>query len=180
MKPSPFVALPASSWSATWSSTERSSPPTSGGMLTLTRPAARAFFLSSSKRCRSTSCAWASSFSKGQTSSSRTRAAAPLSSRAFADTWPISTLTPPRRPSDVLGDVLADALARHHHRVGGGEADGERRPEAEAQRLVGIGAHQHLAGGLARADDAGHVAPIEDVLDRDEQQASVGPPAWPA
>src|SRR5262249_25412843 len=76
--------------------------------------------------------------------------------------------------------VLADVLARHHHRVGGGEADGERGPEAEAQRLVGIGAHQHLAGGLAQADDAGQVAEIEDVLDRDGQQEIVGGRPEPA
>src|SRR2546430_12899536 len=176
MKPSPFVALPASSWSATWSSTDRSSPPTSAGMLTLTRPAARAFFLSSSKRCRSTSWAEASSRSKGQISSSRNRAAAALSSRAFADTWPISTLTPPRRRPDVLARLprwLRSRGSRHHHRVGRGEADGEGGPDAEAERLVGVGAHEYLARGVALADDAGQVAEIEDVPDRDRQQEIV-------
>src|SRR5205823_8415563 len=108
-----------------------------------------------------------------QTSSSRNRAAAALSSRAFADTWPISTLTPPRRRPDVLARSPRSRASRHHHRVGGGEADGEGGPDAEAERLVGIGAHEHLARGVALADDAGQVAEIEDVPDRDRQQEIV-------
>ena len=42
-KPSPFVALPVSSSSATWPSIDRSLPPCSAGMLSIEKPAARAF-----------------------------------------------------------------------------------------------------------------------------------------